>query len=82
MKIELSQNGWLSLERNGKLEMQYCPFFSVGHKEGCGTWCPLFDEPKTKESVMPKFIGVSINICQDRVLSCPLDEFKDLRKKV
>ena len=81
MKIELSSNGHLSLDRKGKLKTQYCPFFTGDYKEACGDWCPLFGEPKIKENAMPKFTEVIIGICQDRLLSCAGENFKDLREE-
>ena len=42
MKIEISDKGFLRIERAGKMKTQSCPY----HPDTfCGDWCPLFGEP-------------------------------------
>lgn len=44
MNGKISNNGWLYIERAGKMKMCSCPF-STPDESGplsCGDWCPLF----------------------------------------
>jgi hypothetical protein len=43
MRGKIDKNGFLHIERRGKMIMQRCPH-SV--QDGCGDWCPLFGEPE------------------------------------
>ena len=42
MRIEISENGYLWLERAGTMKRQDCHYRDAR----CGDWCPLFGEPE------------------------------------
>ena len=46
MKAKIDKNGYLHLERAGKLRPQDCPFaaFPAGDRGYCGDWCPHFGD--------------------------------------
>jgi hypothetical protein len=47
MKIKIDKDGYLWIERAGKMKKQFCPYDSIN--EGyCGDWCPLFDDSDRK----------------------------------
>lgn len=42
MKIIFDKNGWLSIEKGGKVMEQYCPFGgATSDPPRCGLWCPM-----------------------------------------
>jgi len=46
MKIKISKEGHLYLEKKGIMKKQYCPYSSSSEiMTACGDWCPLFEEP-------------------------------------
>jgi len=75
MKGEISKNGFLSIERAGKMKKQYCPY---ADDEACGDWCPMFGEPKTVYTMKNTQRGeaVVLQICRMRF---PFDDFVDRR---
>jgi hypothetical protein len=44
MKGIINKDGSLSVERKGKLQLQFCPFNKDEGGVHCGDWCPLFEE--------------------------------------
>ena len=46
MKIEISENGWLFIDRAGRTSPQICPRRDDGGTHFCGDYCPLFGEPE------------------------------------
>lgn len=75
MKGKIDQYGYLSIERAGILRLQYC---DTGPKENeCGDHCPLFGEVEVDSGggIVPS--GLSLRICQDRILY--FDKFADER---
>lgn len=46
MKIRITKEGWLEIERAKRFKRQYCPFALEGGLglSTCGDWCPLFGE--------------------------------------
>ncbi len=55
MKIRISYEGHLYLQRGGSMQQQTCP-----HKNlPCGDWCPLFGEPHDWEGRQ------AINLCMN-----------------
>jgi hypothetical protein len=71
MRVEINENGNLSVERSGKLKIQYCPRTNTP----CGDHCPLFYEPRYMQR------SVYIRICNERYFEVVDDNFKDLRIK-
>lgn len=77
MKIRIDKDGFLAIERGGKMKPQNCPYDnppidSIPAK--CGHWCPLFGEPEfTSENVM------MLGICNDKYLICDVKDFEDER---
>jgi hypothetical protein len=86
MKGKIDENGWLWIERAGKLKKQLCPFSNGGDWEAscgdwcpweasCGDWCPMFGDPYryTLEKGIP---ATAIDICQAVLV---FEEFEDER---
>ena len=72
IKVKISEDGNLSLNRAGKLKQQYCP----RHEGTCGDHCPLFEEPFEDSHTT----GV-ITVCLcDTTITCEKDEIQDDRK--
>jgi hypothetical protein len=78
MKIEIDKNGYLHIERAGRMKKQSCPCRSgkLGEFMECGDWCPLFSEPfYTDENRI-----VHIGLCHRTKISCKTADFTDERK--
>jgi hypothetical protein len=48
MKVKISEEGLLYMERAGQMKPQYCPYSQDPARNGsmCGDWCPLFGAPE------------------------------------
>ena len=60
MKGLIDKNGWLAIERAGKMKSQYCPWTESDPDEEdryCGDWCPHFVEPIVNEGFTHLFLG-------------------------
>lgn len=54
MDIKITEDGYLALKRAGEWRSQICPYAKQNdnyYSSRCGDWCPLFEEPLTKESL-------------------------------
>lgn len=71
MKIRITNEGFLKIERAGKFKSQLCPHDQEDAR--CGDWCPLFDEPCVTEDGK-----CSLYICQRSFLTKP-EDFEDQR---
>jgi len=75
--IQITANGYLRVKRGDQLKPQCCPFAPSGvydTKPACGDWCPLFGEPHAFD-----YNTIRINLCYDKMLSCKIKKFQDLR---
>lgn len=65
MKIKITEDGCLELERKGYMRLQHCPFYlnSVQVK-CCGDWCPLFGEPVEENNSERSYL----TICNNKTL--------------
>lgn len=73
MKAKIDKDGFLWIERSGKMKAQHCP---ENHTlSNCGDWCPLFDEPVLTDESMGK--RAILRLCSAELI---LSEFEDLRK--
>lgn len=86
MKILIDKNGWLHLDRAGKMKVQICPY-ATSHStlvKNCGDWCPLFGEPEQFDTMecVPKagrpLNAVRVKICRG-MFSAYLEDFTDER---
>lgn len=89
MKIEISEHGSLLIERGGEMKHQLCPWtfgtYSSLYK-GCGDWCPHFSVKQYEEYhnlVEPNkhFVGIAVNLCHEKTITCPVGDFTDMRKE-
>ena len=69
MKAAINQDGFLSIERAGILQRQYCPFQAAEESQECGDWCPMFGEPDIWSQNL-----VSISICNGKTIKLELLE--------
>ena len=73
MKIKIDEDGWLWLERAGKMKSQFCI-----HCDGdrCGDWCPAFGEPYGTETI-------HLYLCREvgGALQCKPEDFTDEREE-
>ena len=76
MKGKIDKDGYLWLERAGKLKPQFCEH--EGPQE-CGDWCPCFQEPvvTTLTPIFRKLGQTTLIICEGNTLV--FDEFTDER---
>lgn len=44
-KIQIDNQGFLSLVRKGRPVLSFCPYASSNMTIKCGDWCPMFGEP-------------------------------------
>jgi len=80
MKGAIEKNGYLWIERAGKIKKQYCPHDVVGEDViGCGDWCPMFGEPEQVYTMKNAQRGevVGLQICRVRF---SFHEFVDKRQ--
>ena len=75
MKGLIHSNGCLSIERNGTIKLQYCPFLPGIF---CSDRCPHFGEPfPAPEPEMHQAIYLSLTCGHERLLV--FDDFTDER---
>lgn len=83
MKIKITEDGYLEIERAGAFTPQFCPMQSDISVLACGDWCPMFGEPKqaTDFGVMPDqpYPVIAIKLCHNTV-STYLRDFEDGRQ--
>ena len=66
MKIKISRNGNLEIERAGEWKEQYCPHCPrIPEERLCGDYCPLFGEPKYRTGLGEQ---TTLEICDGKVL--------------
>ena len=77
MKIKIDNEGYLWIERKGKMKDQFCPYDSdMSH---CGDWCPLFLEPSFhKADDIVDFDNMEIALC-GIIHNVPVADFEDER---
>lgn len=84
MKIKIDEIGFISIERNGKMRSQCCPFTatSAGGLVNCGDWCPLFGEPEPFSfdpiTGDPTDSTIELDLCS-KTLSINVEDFEDER---
>jgi len=76
MKIKIRKDGFLEIERAGKIKSQFCAVSRLTSR--CGDWCPLFGEPKRQSYREGREVEDCIHICGSRILS---GEIIDERKR-
>ena len=74
MKIKIDKEGFLWIERKGRMKNQVCPYDS--DRSHCGDWCPLFVEPSfhkadDKANIEVALCGIIHNV--------PVADFEDER---
>ena len=75
MKLKIDENGYLYIERAGKMREQVCPY---GCGRGCGDWCPHF---KIRVSNSPVCISPEgerasiVNVDQIKIKICGGDQY-------
>lgn len=62
-KIQIDSNGFLQLERKGRLKPVYCPVASPNMTIRCGDWCPFFVEPE----MSGQQTGTLLLACQSKI---------------
>lgn len=70
MKIKITEDGYLEIERAGTFESQLCPLSAAGQDvemNQCGSWCPHFGEPVTNPQLSPQE-NTSLDLCHGTVL--------------
>ena len=83
MKIKIDKEGYLFLERGGKMKEQQCPYHGCGR--GCGDWCPLFDRDLKHDDIKDfdgilDMVGKKIfPLCNGTILVCRPEDFTDER---
>lgn len=80
MRITRNEDGYLFIERGGRMIEQFCPFAPLddaGYQMACGDWCPLFCEPFTTPTTACIYLECAPHLV---TFSCPVADFTDLRK--
>ena len=79
-KIKIDEDGYLWIERGGKMKIQMCPHDTSDRDscrtEPCGDWCPLFGEPHFDEDR-----NYCLSLCDNTEWFTDFDRFEDLREK-
>ena len=82
MKISIDSNGCLWLERAGKIQPQFCPFYVRRPEEHtvsmCGDWCPHFGVPD--EDAFS--ISLKLSCGAGRLLFTDDKDFTDERERI
>ena len=83
MKGLIDKNGWLAIERAGKMKSQYCPWtvWQDDAVHSCGDWCSHFGEPRWEEAKEGGFVKAAyLNLtCGGATRLFVFDEFTDER---
>lgn len=68
MRIKITKNGTLMMERNGHLMVMTCP---INDNNNCGIWCPLFQieliyEPGNMNSTDERLVCTELQLCHNK----------------
>jgi len=77
MKIKITNDGFLLLERKGLFKSQFC-CFGVDQNSFCGDWCPLFGEPFPSNIIDWNNLD-SLSLC-NKILTGEIIDERDERK--
>ena len=69
----INVEGNLEIRRKNTYCQQFCPFSRRGteYNEKCGSWCPLFGEPKQEMTLNAELHAVSVDtleLCNGKIL--------------